>query len=62
MVPVVTTAVLQFYLVILALANYNERFLFRKLKWRNFFFLCSVPLLASAQSFCKGAKSSGKFR
>ena len=30
-------------------------------KWRNFFCLCYVPTLTSAQSFRKGTKSSGSF-
>ena len=31
-------------------------------KRRNFFCLCNVPALTSAQSFGKGTKSSGKFQ
>ena len=31
-------------------------------KWRNFFCLCYAPPLTSAQSFCKGTKSSRKFQ
>ena len=30
-------------------------------KWHNFFCLCYVPVLTSAQSFHKGKKSSEKF-
>ena len=31
-------------------------------KRRNFFCLCYVPALTSAQSFRKGTKSNGKFQ